>query len=675
MNFLNLGALWGLLFLAVPILLLFLLSRKTLVLPWAAYEWMRDSIVNHRREFEITDLLKLISKLLLLLALTLFCARPFLNTRGQGGNLILALDVSPSMNSRLESGTRLERAKSIAAEVIDRHEGAVSLFTYGSKLDPIIGSFTTDKGLLKAELSRIRGAAGYNGAAQLIEQVRALPLFAEASRVMLLGDFQTCWYGESGGIARALDTLGSRFPMVWVQVDPRAAPDNVAITDLVMTPEGAFGGRPAFFECLLRNGLSVATGDRILTVSVDRHIQQRQIIRLKGGENRRLAFSTTFTAPGWHTLKLELDNDALLEDNVHYAAVNVPPPLNVVAVVPATHGGAYPADLYVKAALGSVLPDASLNYRSVSPLEFETLQLNSAHLVILFGLALMPGSPLAAQVETFTKRGGGVLAFLPAIQADEALAAGVRSTLVPESTLDPQHLAGGWGEFFLAPELKAESVRFKNFATLSGISPGEVRLVSTAGAVAAVRTNGLGRIAVVGFVPAPAQSSLPFNPNFVQLLLRMVWETRNWPALYHDRGIPSGRTDERAGDSLLPDIKPDRAYSLLDEKGVSRALTVEGVGGEKRLAMPLDLPAGLYSIREDGVERLQFGHNLDTGDSLLEPVTARALEQARDKGLTYTDAGSLGRLVSRRDFGWLTIGLLLAALLFEAYAHFLRKHR
>ena len=669
MNVLNLGALWGLLFLAVPILLLFLLSRKTLVLPWAAYEWMRESVINHRRQFEITDLLKLLSKLLLLLALTLFSARPFLTTRGQGGNLILVVDVSPSMNARLENGTRLDQAKRIAADVVERHDGAVALFTYGAKLDPVIGSFTTDKGVVKAELARVRGGAGYDGATRLIEQVRASPLFRTASRVMVLGDFQACWYGEGGGIAKALETLGARFPMVWVQVDPRSAPDNVAVTDVAITPEGAFLGRPTFFEGALRNGLSVATGDRVLTVSVDGHIQQRPVFRLEGGESRRLPFSTTFRTPGWHTVKLELDNDTLPADNVHYAAVNVPPALNVVAVVPASQRGAYPADLYVKTALGSVLPEASLNYRSVSPLEFESLHLDSIQVVMLFGLALTPGSRLSKQLESYVRQGGGVLAFLSAAQADEAIAVGLRSTPVSgPSTLDPRRLEGTWGNFLLAPGLKAESMRFKKVATLAGLAPDEVRLVSTAGPVAAVRTNGQGRIAVVGFVPVPAQTSLPFNPNFVQLLLRMVWETRNWTTLVHDHGMSSGQV-------VTVDVKSDRAYALLDEQGVSRSLTVQGNGSERRLSLPLDLPPGLYSLREDGVERTQFGHNPDPGDSVLEPVTSKTLEPAKEKGLIYTDANSLDKLVSRRDFGWLMIGLLLAALLLEVYAHFLRKRR
>ena len=70
MSFVHLAALWGLTLLAVPFLLL-LLRRKKLVLYWAAYEWIQSTVVRKRREIEIRDLLKLISKLLLLAAIAL----------------------------------------------------------------------------------------------------------------------------------------------------------------------------------------------------------------------------------------------------------------------------------------------------------------------------------------------------------------------------------------------------------------------------------------------------------------------------------------------------------------------------------------------------------------------------------------------------------------------------
>ena len=110
MSLLNPVALWGLLFIAVPLLLLLLLNRKVLVLPWAAYAWMQEAVVRQRKEYELTDLLKLIAKCLLLLTLTLFSARPFLTTQGQTGNLIIVVDNSPSMNAMLDQGSRLDQA-------------------------------------------------------------------------------------------------------------------------------------------------------------------------------------------------------------------------------------------------------------------------------------------------------------------------------------------------------------------------------------------------------------------------------------------------------------------------------------------------------------------------------------------------------------------------------------
>ena len=669
MSLLNPFALWGLLFLAVPLLLLLLLNRKVLVLPWAAYAWMQEAVVRQRKEYELTDLLKLIAKCLLLLALTLFTARPFLTTQGQSGNLLIIVDNSPSMNALLDQGSRLELARQIAAETIDHHDGGIALYTFGASLEPVIGKFSQDKGALKDRLSRIQGSPGYGNAERLLTQIRALPIFPDTARVLVLGDFQKSWLGSGTTLPGLLQTYGSGFPMIWAQIDARPRPGNVAVTALSISPDGAFPGRPAFLEVELQNGAAVATSNRVLTLWIDDQVIQRQIIRLEGNEKRRLPFTTLFKAPGWHTLRAELDNDTLRTDNIRYAAINIPPSLNVLSIVPATSPGGPAPDLFVKAALRGILPSSWLTYRSISTLELDSLPLDGVHILMSFGLPFEKGSPLSRQLLAFTERGGGTVAFLPALQHNEAGASPWTSVLAPTNTctLEPRALQNTWGEFLKEPGLKADSIRFKQTAILTNARTEEIRLTSTAGPLAALRTLGRGRLAVAGFVPVPRQTSLPFNPNFVQLVLRMIWDVRGWTALRSDNG--------QVSDWQLSDLRPDRTYTLTSGMDINRTIPVEGVGKEARLLLPPDLPQGIYTLREDGLARTLFGHNRDTGDSQLDPVTPGDLEASAKQGLIYTAATNIDKIQSRRDLGWLMFLLLVAALALEAYAHFFRKRR
>ena len=669
MSLLNPVALWGLLFIAVPLLLLLLLNRKVLVLPWAAYAWMQEAVVRQRKEYELTDLLKLIAKCLLLLTLTLFSARPFLTTQGQTGNLIIVVDNSPSMNAMLDQGSRLDQAKKIAAETIEHHEGAIALYTFGAALEPVLGKFLHDKGALKDRLSRIQGTAGYGNAERMLTQIRALPIFPDTARVLVLGDFQQSWLGNGTVLPRILETYGTGFPMIWAQIDPRPRPGNVALTGLSISPDGAFPGRPTFLEVELQNGSSVATSNRVLTLWIDNRAIQRQMIRLEGGEKRRLPFTTIFKTSGWHTIKAELDNDTLRTDNARYAAINIPPTLNVLSIVPATSPGGPPADLYVKSALRGILPSSWLTYRSISTLELDSIPLDGVHILLSFGMPLEKGSPLSRQLLAFTERGGGTVAFLPAVHQGEANATPWGSVLAPTNacTLNPRALPNTWAEFLKEPGLKAESVRFKQTAILTNVPPEQVRLTSTAGTLAAMRSVGRGRLAVVGFVPTPKHTSLPFNPNFVQLILRMIWDIRGWPALRSDNG--------QVSEWQISDLRPDRTYTLSSGKDINKPVPVEGVGKEARLLLPTDLPQGIYTLREDGIDLSLFGHNGDTGDSQLDPVTAGDLDAAIKRGLIYADATNMDKIQSRRDLGWLMFVLLMAALGFEAYAHFFRKRR
>ena len=142
MSFLNPLALWGLAALAVPVLLLLFLNRRKLVIRWAAFEWMQKAIITHRRKILITDILKLISKLLLLLALALMIGRPYLTSRGGGGRTLLIVDVSPSMGAVLDNGMRLERAVAMADAFVSRYNGPIALYTFGGELEPLVPEFT-----------------------------------------------------------------------------------------------------------------------------------------------------------------------------------------------------------------------------------------------------------------------------------------------------------------------------------------------------------------------------------------------------------------------------------------------------------------------------------------------------------------------------------------------------
>jgi hypothetical protein len=665
MSFVHLAALWGLLLLAVPLLLL-LLRRKKLVLYWAAYEWIQATIVRKRREIEIRDLLKLLSKLLLLAAITLLVARPYLRSTTSRGPLLLVIDVSPSMGARLDDGTRLDRARRYALELIERHSGRVAVYSFAGTLDPVVGEYSRDKGELRDRIGRVSLRQGAGGVSTLADQILSGGVWGRAERIVILGDFQGCWYGDAQEAARQVARLGKAHPMTWIQVDERPDVENLLITRMRLSPEGVWPGRPAFCEVEVVNGVSRDSAPHLLSILVDGEEVSRQAVKLGPLEKRAVTLTPTFRSAGLHNIEARLDEDALVADNVRCGVVDVPRRLRVLAVVAAQGAALFPWDTYVKRALASALPGEALEYRAVTPLEFATANLDAVDVVLGLNVAFPAGSQGALHLKPFLERGGGAVLFLPGDQPDEASAFGLAGSVdAPRQAVDAAKLEGTILAFMREPGLKAGEIGIAQTLVFSNALSAEVRLRTVSGPVAARVGVGRGAALLFGFTPYPGHGDFQFNPNFVQAMLRAVWEVRSWEGLHADEGA--------AHELRLANLTPESAYTLVAAQGGTYNLSLDGVGDAARLILPQEFPPGIYQVLANGRECARFGHNPDTADSQLDAVDSKALAPAIREGLTFGGEGVLRQGSTSRQLELLMALLLLAALAFEIYAHFLRK--
>lgn len=667
MSFVHLAALWGLTLLAVPLLLL-LLRRRKLVLYWAAYEWIQATIVRRRREIEIRDLLKLISKLLLLGAIVILVARPYLRASTSRGPLLLVIDVSPSMGARLDDGTRLDRARRLAIELVERHDGPLCVYSFAATLEPVVGGYTRDKGELRDRIGRIALRSGAAGVATLAENIQAGTPWGRAARVVMLGDFQSVWYGDGQEAERQVSRLGRAHPMSWIQVDERPDVENLMVTKMSLSAEGVWPGRPAFCDIEIANGMARDSAPHMLSIVVDGEEMSRQAVRLGPQERRTVTLTPVFRSSGLHNVEVRLDEDALVGDNVRYGVVDVPRKLRVVAVVGAQGAAPFPWDTYVRRALASALSGEAMDYRAVSPLEFATISLEAVDLVVGVNASFATGGPAAARLLPFLERGGGALLFLAGERPDEASALGLSGSVVAtRQGVDATKLEGTILSFMRDPGLKAEAIGLTQSLVFSNALPAEVRLRTTAGPVVVRVARGRGAALVLGFTPYPGRGDFQFNPNFVQAMLRSAWEVRNWDGLHSDNGAMR--------ELRLPDLTPESTYTLVAAQGGTYNLALDGVGEAARLLLPSEFLPGIYQVLENGKERARFGHNPDTADSQLEAVDARTLAPAIRQGLSFGGERVLRQGSASRQLELLAVLFLLAALLFEIYAHFLRKSK
>ena len=665
MPFLHPFLLWGLAFLAVPLILLFL-NRKRLILYWAAYEWMRTAIVRRRKRIQLDDILKLIAKILLIIAIVLMITRPFIRMKGERGYTLIIVDNSPSMGVTLEDGIRLDKAKKILEEFIENYESDLAMCSFDGKIEPVVADYTDDKKILKDGLKSIDLGKTYSGATTLFDEIQALQILKETKRIYMVGDFQAHWYANGARIAEHMKALGKGYPLVWHQIDTRQDIQNGAIQQIEITPDGAFLGRECFIRVHVLNGSDQKTGDRTICLYADGNRKARVNVRLEPKESREIPFSVTFTEPGRHNISATIDSDIYEKDDVQYAVVDVPPALRVLAVVPQKGENPFDLDIYVRAALRGLIPEEHLTYESVTPLELTATDLSKVDILLTVATPLDQGLPHTDKVKHFVERGGGLLAMLPANRPAEATGFGIAARVMPQPChINEQSIEGTYLAFMNTPELKPENINFVQSLIFNGIENEEARLVVEDGVNAFSREVGRGRIVIMGFVPYQGYGDLHFNPNYVQMLLRAVWEARNQRTLYS----VSGKFEEWKERWL----NRDNVYTLHDEKNNAWTLAIDGLGEKTRLLIPPDLEFGFYSIREDGKEKVRFGYNMDAGDSHMEPVSDAELSEPIKEGLTFTSSDALANAMRRIDLLPLTIVLLLAAIAFEAYAHFFRS--
>ena len=215
-----------------------------------------------------------------------------------------------------------------------------------------------------------------------------------------------------------------------------------------------------------------------------------------------------------------------------------------------------------------------------------------------------------------------------------------------------------------APNLKPENIVLQKSLIFPKIEEKDARLIVDDGAIAASLKLGKGRVALLGFLPYQGYGNIHANPNFVQLVLRALWETYNHHGLYSI----VGKFDE----IQIPWLNRDATYALFDDNNNRWALSLDGLGEKTRLLVPPGLKFGFYTLREENNEKIRLGYSMDTGDSVLDPLSEKELGEPVKQGLILSTGDKILASTSRLDLFLPACILLVAAIIFEAYAHFFR---
>lgn len=205
LSFLRPGFLLGLFGLAIPIAIHLLGRRKVRTVPFTTIRFLRRAQARASARWRLRRILLLVSRLLVVAALSLLFSGPGCMRPSAGGEAplswIFILDNSPSMLATDGGPSALERARNQLSQLLMEardHDRFMVVTTEESASSGWISGFSSDRPSVLAALSNVNIRYGKHDIRTALE--RALGILAEVQdgRVVLATDLQTHSWSQAG---------------------------------------------------------------------------------------------------------------------------------------------------------------------------------------------------------------------------------------------------------------------------------------------------------------------------------------------------------------------------------------------------------------------------------------------------------------------------------------------
>jgi hypothetical protein len=651
-SFLNPALLGGLALIAVPILIHFFITRRKVVLPWAAYEFVRRALLKKKNRVEKENLLQLLFRILAVACLALALARPLFGPGRSAEQALLLLDSSYSMQAVEDGVSRFDKARALAkAWVADAPPG--SSFAVGrvdAQLEMVTSRLSGNAGDALAGIDTLKPSALSATLAESLSRILAPVEALKPSRVVLFSDFNSL--GRTEELKLRLAALPRDVGLQLVPVSRLLNARNVSLTRLACDSGLVLANRPAVLGVDVTNTTPEPWKDFKLTLQVDGRVSGETVLDLAGGQKIRATFPATFRDARPRFVSISGPSDALAVDNAVFATLAPLPPVRVAALEPAQEKReVFDQELgFFEAAFANLVRQEAVQVEKFGPASFPWSRLGDYRVAVL-GNVGDPGGARAESLGRFVRNGGGLILFPgDAVRPDDWNAWARRDPELLPATLDgpvrspqgweisPKGLAGPVFGFLQENEEALARVRFRSLFRLKPAEGAQVlaRFVQEDLPVGVARPCGRGTVLAYAFPANRAWGDFAVQPAFVAFSIRTLLQALG----------PPPRTGTLPGEALVFTLPPEMADQDL-------VMEVPGARQSKVRALFKDEQAEVRfaGAADPGFYRLQRGEtvlggaavNVDGLDSDLAPASAKELRGVADLSERVMLAGDRGR--------------------------------
>ena len=342
MHFLSAPLLGGLVLAGIPILIHLLNRRRFTLVEWAPMKYLKLTIKTNRRRLRIEQIILLILRTLVIVALFLAISRPILS---EGGGLLasrarvsrfIVIDDSLSMGYQgTDHRSAFDSAKEAASQVlhaIGAQDSVTAIVTSSPSLPLVHEATLQDPNQLLARIDALQpteAATRWGSAYKSIDELLNSSTFPEKELVIITDLRKSGWGSDVTDIANRWAEKAVHVKII--DVGSRET-DNVVLSRLDQEDAISLPGAPLRLRATVRNDTPNVLSGLQAQLSVGDEQRPLLLPDLPAGQSTDIPLTITPAKPGSLAIHLALPADNLPGDNTRWLAVNVRPKLDLLLI-------------------------------------------------------------------------------------------------------------------------------------------------------------------------------------------------------------------------------------------------------------------------------------------------------------------------------------------------------
>lgn len=423
MNFLNPLLLFGLLAVAVPIIIHLINLRRPQKIAFSTLAFFKELQKSTIRRIRIKQYLLMALRAAALLFLALALARPFLppTISGTSGSddpkaIAIIIDNSPSMERIGSDGPLIEQARQVARELIDTGLPSNRYYIAGTNGESREGGKFSSGAQAKEIVEKldVSEAAHYTQESIRLAYQQLQQSALSQAVIFFISDGQASQLSSLEDLALSTGTTEKPVSFQMVALNS-GSQQNLAVSDIELKSQMISVGSPVKLGVKVENVGQTAAANQFISLEVEGEMSGQYELSLKAGEEREFQFDLVPEKTGDIAGSIILEGDEIVYDNRRNFVIRVPESRSVLLVNESEGQSDFVS--YLRPALEAARQtNAQINFDEKTVPEVDQSSWLNSDAIILDGLQKIP-EYWFEDLQRFVQNGNGVL-FLPSEQGD-----------------------------------------------------------------------------------------------------------------------------------------------------------------------------------------------------------------------------------------------------------------